>query len=218
MVINAAAWTQVDGAETNPDAAYAANALGPHYLAIGCYRCRAALVQISTNEVFAGEPGHTYREYDQPTPRGVYPRSKLAGEMAARQVLDRLYIVRVAWLFGPSADDFPSKIMAAANKMGTLRVVADECGNPTYAPDVADALTKLIQTDRYGIYHLVNARPGQPLICPGRPPSERTQPHSTDADCAYRVAASRATAITCSADQPSGGGDGHTITTVAGGG
>ena len=157
VVINAAAWTQVDGAETNPDAAYAANTLGPHYLAVGCYRCRAALVQISTNEVFAGEPGCTYREYDQPAPRGVYARSKLAGEMAARQVLDRLYIVRVAWLFGPGGNNFPSKISAAADKMGALRVVADEWGNPTYAPDVADALTKLIQTDRYGIYHLVNA-------------------------------------------------------------
>lgn len=157
VVINAAAWTNVDGAEANPDAAYAANALGPQYLAEGCRRCGATLVQISTNEVFAGEPGHFYREYDQPAPGSVYARSKLAGEVAARQVWDRVLIVRVAWLFGPGGANFPSKIMAAADKVGALRVVADEVGNPTYAPDVAAALPALIAAGRYGIYHLVNA-------------------------------------------------------------
>lgn len=156
VVINAAAWTNVDGAEANPDAVYAANALGPQYLAEGCRRCNAELVQISTNEVFAGEPGRLYREYDQPAPNSVYARSKLAGEFAARQILDRLYIVRVAWLFGPGGANFPSKITAAADKLGSLRVVADEYGNPTYAPDVAAALLTLIATGRYGIYHLVN--------------------------------------------------------------
>ncbi len=157
VVINAAAWTNVDGAEANPDAAYAANALGPQYLAEGCRRCGATLVQISTNEVFAGEPGRFYHEYDQPAPGSVYARSKLAGEVAARQVWDRLLIVRVAWLFGPGGANFPSKIMAAADKVSALRVVADEVGNPTYAPDVAAALPALIAAERYGIYHLVNA-------------------------------------------------------------
>jgi len=156
VVINAAAWTNVDGAEANPDATYTANALGPQYLAEGCRRCGAQLVQISTNEVFAGEPGRVYREYDQPAPSTVYARSKFAGELAARQVLDRVYIIRVAWLFGPGGANFPSKIMAAADKMGALRIVADEMGNPTYAPDVAAALLQLVETGRYGIYHLVN--------------------------------------------------------------
>jgi len=156
VVINAAAWTNVDGAEANPAAAYAANTLGPQYLAEGCRRCGAQLVQISTNEVFAGEAGRVYREYDQPAPNTVYARSKFAGEFAARQVLDRVYIIRVAWLFGPGGANFPSKITAAADKMGALRIVADEWGNPTYAPDVAAALLQLVETGRYGIYHLVN--------------------------------------------------------------
>ncbi|MBI3961059.1 MAG: dTDP-4-dehydrorhamnose reductase [Chloroflexi bacterium] len=156
VVINAAAWTHVDGAESAPDAAFAANALGPKYLAEGCARSGAALVQISSNEVFAGEPGRFYWEYDELGPRTVYARSKAAGERAARQVLDRLYIVRVAWLYAPGGSNFPSKIVAAADKHGSLRVVADEYGNPTYAPDVAAALERLIQTKRYGIYHLVN--------------------------------------------------------------
>jgi dTDP-4-dehydrorhamnose reductase len=156
VVINAAAWTNVDGAEAQPNAAYATNALGPQYLALGCQRCGATLVQVSSNEVFPGLPGHLYREYDQPGPKGVYARSKLAGELAVQQALDRLYIVRTAWLFGPGGANFPSKITAAADKHGQLRVVADEVGNPTYAPDVAAAIAHLLTTEQYGIYHLVN--------------------------------------------------------------
>ncbi len=156
LLINAAAWTQVDQAESAPDQAYAVNALGPGYLAEGCAACGAAMVQISTNEVFPGEPGRSYREYDLPQPGGVYARSKAAGERAAQQRLDRLYIVRVAWLFGPGGRNFPRKIVAAADRHGALQVVADEFGNPTYAPDAAQALAQLIETERYGIYHLVN--------------------------------------------------------------
>jgi dTDP-4-dehydrorhamnose reductase len=156
LVINTAAWTDVDGAESAVDVAYAANALGPKYLAEGCSRCGAALLHVSTNEVFAGEPGRFYREYDLPQPAGIYARSKAAGEQAARQILDRLYIVRVAWLYGPSGNNFPAKIVRAADKHGALSVVSDEFGNPTYAPDVAEAIARLIESGRYGIYHLVN--------------------------------------------------------------
>ena len=92
VVINAAAWTNVDGAEANPDAAYAVNALGPKYLAEGCARCGAALVQVSTNEVFPGHPGVFYREYDRTQAISSYARSKLAGEIAVTQMLQRLYI------------------------------------------------------------------------------------------------------------------------------
>ena len=155
VVINAAAWTDVDGAEDAPNEAFAANTLGPKYLAEGCARCGAALVQISTNEVFAGEAGHFYREYEQTAPGSVYARSKAAGELAAA-LLDRLYIVRVAWLYGPGGSSFPAKISAAADRYGALRVVNDEYGNPTYAPDVAAAIARLIETRRYGIYHFVN--------------------------------------------------------------
>ncbi|MEZ4864164.1 MAG: dTDP-4-dehydrorhamnose reductase [Caldilineaceae bacterium] len=156
VVINAAAWTNVDGAESAPTAAYATNALGPKYLAEGCAQTGAVLVQISTNEVFAGRPNHFYREYDQPAPQSVYARSKLAGEIAVQQTLRQCYVVRTAWLFAPGGVNFPSKILAAADKHGQLRVVADEIGNPTYAPDVAAAIVQLVQSDRYGIYHLVN--------------------------------------------------------------
>lgn len=156
VVINAAAWTNVDAAESNPDAAYAVNALGPKYLAEGCERCGAALVHISTNEVFPGHPGVFYREYDLTDAASVYARSKLAGENAVTQIARRLYIVRVAWLFAAGGVNFPAKIVDAADRLGVLRVVNDEFGNPTYAPDAAAAIAQLIEIGRYGIYHLVN--------------------------------------------------------------
>lgn len=156
VVINAAAWTDVDGAENAPRFAFEVNALGPKYLAEGCARCGGALVQISTNEVFAGKMGRFYHEYEQTSPGSVYARSKAAGEQAAAAILDHLYIVRVAWLYGAGSSNFPAKISAAADRHGALRVVNDEFGNPTYAPDVAAALAKLVEMQRYGIYHLVN--------------------------------------------------------------
>ncbi len=156
LVLNAAAWTNVDGAEANPDAAYASNALGPKFLADGCRRCGAPFVQISTNEVFAGVLEQVYREYDQPAPSSVYARSKAAGERAVQSTLDDYYIVRIAWLFGRWGNHFPVKIVAAADKYGALRVVDDEIGNPTHTLDVARAVAQLVKTERYGIYHLVN--------------------------------------------------------------
>lgn len=156
LVINAGAWTNVDGAEANPEAAYAANALGPKLVADGCRRCGAPLVQISTNEVFAGDPGIFYREYDIPSPRSVYARSKAAGERAVQDTLAEHYIVRVAWLYGLGGNHFPAKIVSAADRLGSLKVVDDEYGNPTYAVDVAKAIGQLVETERYGVYHLVN--------------------------------------------------------------
>jgi dTDP-4-dehydrorhamnose reductase len=157
VVINCAAWVDVDRAENNIDAVYAANALGPKYLADGCQRCGASLVQISTNAVFAGEPGRFYREYDQTAPRGVYAQSKLAGEIAAHHRLDQLYIVRLGWLFGPGGVNFPTKITAAADQRGNLQLVTDEFGNPTYSLDAAAAITCLLESRCYGIYHIVNS-------------------------------------------------------------
>jgi dTDP-4-dehydrorhamnose reductase len=155
VVINTAAWTNVDAAESNRDATYASNALGPKYLAEGCSRCGAIMVQVSTNEVFAGEPGQFYREYDGTSPRSVYARSKLAGESAVQLMSDQLMIVRIAWLYGAGDAGFPAKIRDVADRHGSLRVVDDEFGNPTYAPDAAAAIAMLVDAGRFGIYHLV---------------------------------------------------------------
>ena len=156
LVVNAGAWTNVDGAEANPASAYAANALGPKFLADGCRKCGAPLVQISTNEVFFGEEGAFFYEYDMPNPRSVYARSKAAGERAVQEALPSHYVVRIAWLYGVGGNHFPAKIISAADRYGALKVVDDEFGNPTYAVDVAFAIRELADSTRYGIYHLVN--------------------------------------------------------------
>ncbi|MCS7222310.1 MAG: dTDP-4-dehydrorhamnose reductase [Anaerolineae bacterium] len=156
LVIHTAAWTDVDGAERDPDGAYAVNALGTQNVALACQATGAAMVYLSTNEVFDGQATEPYREWDTPAPISVYARSKLAGERIAQMLLNRLYIVRTSWVFAPGGRNFPSKIIATADRLGALRVVDDEIGNPTYAPDLAQAIIRLIHTGRFGIYHLTN--------------------------------------------------------------
>jgi dTDP-4-dehydrorhamnose reductase len=116
------------------------------------------MVCVSTNEVFDGRAERPYTENYSPNPVNPYGSSKRAGEqMAAKYLKDKLYIVRTAWLYGPGSRMFPSKIIAAADKHGELRVVTDEISNPTYTPDLAEAIAQLIPTRAYGIYHFTNA-------------------------------------------------------------
>lgn len=157
VVINAAALTNVDGCEGNPELAFRVNALGAQNLALACHRCGAAMVQLSTNDVFDGRLGRAYYEWDTPTPQSVYARSKAAGEFYVRTLLHRFYIVRTAWLYARGGSNFVTKILAAADKLGALEVVTDEVSAPTYAPDLAQAITQLIATDYYGIYHFTNS-------------------------------------------------------------
>ena len=159
VVINAAAWTNVDGAEDTPDACYAVNVTGVQHLALACQRSGAALLHVSTNEVFPGEAARFYREWDATAARsGVYARSKEAAEKIVISLMaGRFNIVRTAWLYNNGGNNFIAKIVATADKQGALRVVADEFGNPTYAPDLADAIARLIDVQHYGIYHLTNS-------------------------------------------------------------
>ena len=156
LVIHAAAMTDVDGCARDPRAAFAANGLGTQNVALACQRAGAPMVYISTNEVFDGAKDSPYLELDEPHAINAYGASKLAGERYVRMLLDRFYIVRIAWLFSVDGANFPKRIMAAARKNGALQVTADEIANPTYAPDLAQALARLIETRHYGIYHLVN--------------------------------------------------------------
>ena len=158
-VVHAAAWTKVDAAAENPDAAMAVNGQGARNVADACKAAGVRLVYISTNEVFAGEAGKTYTETDEPDPINAYGRSKLAGEVAVQEVLpvDEWVIARVSWLYGPTSEvNFPNKIIAAADKNGSLKVVDDEVSTPTYCPDVAEALLQVMDKQLSGILHLVN--------------------------------------------------------------
>ena len=155
-VIHCAAMTDVDGCARNPDLAYHVNAFGTQNVALACQRSGAAMVHISTNEVFDGTATESYREFDPRRPINAYGASKLAAEQIAARLVNKLYVVRISWLFSPGGNNFVGKITAAADKHGQLRVVTDEVANPTYAPDLADAIARLIQTRHYGTYHLVN--------------------------------------------------------------
>jgi len=159
VVIHAAAWTDVDGCARDPDQAYRANALGAQNVALACAACDAAMVYVSTNEVFDGAATEPYREWDLPNPINPYARSKAAGEWFVRHLLTRFYIARTAWLYAPGGRNFsnPHRIIQLAEEHGSLKVVTDEIGNPTYALDLAQAIAQLIQTEAYGAYHLVNA-------------------------------------------------------------
>ena len=156
LVIHCAAMTDVDGCARDPDLAFKVNAFGTQNVALACQRTGAAMVYISTNEVFDGRATQPYREFDVPHAINPYGASKLAGEQIAARLLHRLFVVRIAWLFSRGGNNFVSKILARAEQYGQLRVVTDEIANPTFAPDLALALLRLIQTQHYGIYHLVN--------------------------------------------------------------
>ncbi len=157
VVINAAALTDVDGCQGNPELAYRVNALGAQNMALACERSGVAMVQVSTNDVFDGRMGRPYYEWDTPSPQSVYAQSKAAGEFYVRTLLQRFYIVRTAWLYARGGSNFVTKIMAAADKHGALKVVTDEVSAPTYAPDLAQAIAQLIETEHYGIYHFTNS-------------------------------------------------------------
>lgn len=157
VVIHTAAMTDVDGCERNPELAFRVNTLGTHNIVLACERCGATMVHISTNEVFDGTLGRPYYEWDPPSPRSVYAQSKAAAELWVRTLLRRFYIVRTAWLYARGGSNFVTKIIAAADRHGTLRVVTDEVSSPTYAPDLAQAIARLLRTGHYGIYHFTNS-------------------------------------------------------------
>jgi dTDP-4-dehydrorhamnose reductase len=163
LVIHAAAWTDVDGCARQPDLARRRNSSAVKELAAACARRKVALALVSTNEVFDGNrsDGRGYSESDPTYPLNPYGVSKLEGEQAAREVMssESLWIVRTAWLYGPPGNDFPTKIIAAADRLAdgeALKVVSDEWGSPTYAPDLAAGILALLERSRAGLFHLVN--------------------------------------------------------------
>jgi len=158
LVVHPAAFTNVDACARDPEAAYRVNALGTKYVALACRRLGAPLVYISTNEVFPGDADRPYAEYDAARPINAYGRSKWAGEQAVRELLREFYIVRVAWLFG-GPRTFVRTVLRLADRPppGGLRMVDDEVGSPTYAPDAAAAVARLVESGHFGTYHFVNA-------------------------------------------------------------
>lgn len=157
VVVNSAAWTDVDGCARDPERAMRINGDAAGELAAVAASIGARIVHVSTNEVFDGTSARPYRDDDAPNPINAYGRSKLAGERAVAASNERHLVLRTAWLFGPGGTNFVTKIVAAAERARAggeaLRLVEDEMGNPTWTPALAETIVRLVETDRHGIVH-----------------------------------------------------------------
>ncbi len=156
LVIHCAAYTDVDGCARDPLLAHRVNTLGAQNVALACQAAGIPLAHVSTNEVFAGDDPAGYEEWRPLAPRNAYGRSKAAAEVAIGQLLSRCYIVRTAWLYAPGGRNFVHAILRRARETGAVQVVTDEIGNPTYVADLAAAIARLVTTEQFGIYHIVN--------------------------------------------------------------
>ncbi len=160
VLINCAAWTDVDGCEGDPEYANKVNALGPELLAIACRKIGATLITISTDYVFDGEKDGFYTQRDQPNPQSVYGVSKLKGEQRAQLAWANTIVVRGGYIFGPGGTNFLSTLIPRACRGEDLKAISDSFGTPTYGAHLARRLYRLAQIDVPGIYHVVNAGEG----------------------------------------------------------
>jgi len=156
VLVNCAAYTAVDKAEEEPEKANLVNGLGVRNLALACRDLSIALVHISTDYVFNGNTDTPWRIFDARDPINAYGYSKYLGERYLETINPKYFLVRTSWLFGSGGPNFVSTILRAALKKGELRVVNDQFGCPTYAPDLAYFLLKLVKTGAYGVYHVTN--------------------------------------------------------------
>jgi len=155
-VVHAAALTDTTRCEREPVFAYEVNATGAANVARSCAASGAAMVYVSTNEVFDGTNKQPYLEDDRARAVNAYGRSKLEGERIVREALASHYIVRTAWLYGHGGDNFPAKVLRSAAS-GDLTGVMDEVATPTYTRDLSEAIAALLTTAAYGVYHFTNA-------------------------------------------------------------
>lgn len=166
LVLHAAAWTDVDGCQQDPDRAHRVNALGAWWVARACRLVEAAMVYVSTDYVFggsgpptaapAGTPPRPYTEFDPPNPVNAYGHSKAAGEQLVRQTLAHHYVVRTSWVCGARGSNFVTTMLRVGSQQGQVRVVDDQVGSPTFTRDLAAAIRQLAVTGRYGTYHRTN--------------------------------------------------------------
>ncbi len=159
VVVNCAAWSAVDDAENDPDAALAVNAQGAAHLAAACAAGGIRLVQMSTEYVFSGDASAPYAEDARPAPQTAYGRSKLAGEQAVRRLHPQAsYVLRTAWLYGVHGPNFVATMIRLAGQRATVDVVADQRGQPTWTVDVARQVFALVTAGaQAGVYHLTSS-------------------------------------------------------------
>lgn len=155
-VIHCSAWTAVDKAEDELETVRAVNTEGARNIAVACKEIGAKMLYISTDYVFPGT-GDRFYEPDDPTgPLGAYGATKLGGELAVKELLDRYFIVRISWVFGKNGNNFVKTMLRLAETRDELNVVCDQVGSPTYTADLAPLLCDMIVTEKYGTYHATN--------------------------------------------------------------
>ena len=152
-IISCAAFTNVDGCETNPEAAFKVNAIGASNLAQAAERINARLIHVSTDYVFRGEGDKPLDESERVDPKSVYGKTKALGEEYVKNFCHRYFIVRTAWLYGYAGKNFVKTMVNAGKKFDKLEVVSDQLGNPTNAEDLAHHLLQLAVSHDYGVYH-----------------------------------------------------------------
>lgn len=157
VLVNAAAYTNVERAEDEPETAYRVNEHGARTLAEAARDAGLGFVHVSTDFVFDGAKHGAYSETDEPNPLSVYGASKLAGERAVADVYPAALIVRTAWVFGENGVNFPTKILGFARERDELAVVTDEVGSPTYTLDLARGILELVEAGATGIFHLAGS-------------------------------------------------------------
>lgn len=151
-IINCAAYTNVNGCETDYDNAFLVNAIGSRNLSIAARRMGAKMIQVSTDYVFSGNTDRHYKELDAVDPMSAYGKTKLYGENFVREFADRYFILRTAWLYG-DGKNFVKTMLMLSEKGDKVQVVNDQFGSPTYALDLAKAIAHLLPTENYGIFH-----------------------------------------------------------------
>lgn len=159
VVVHCAAWTAVDAAEDeeNRDKVFAVNVEGTKNIARICKEIDAKMVYTSTDYVFDGQGTEPWKpDCKEYAPLNIYGQSKLDGELAVSEILDKYFIVRIAWVFGTNGNNFIKTMLKVGKKFDTLRVVNDQIGTPTYTYDFARLLVDMIETDKYGYYHATN--------------------------------------------------------------
>jgi dTDP-4-dehydrorhamnose reductase len=157
LIINSAAFVDVDLCETDPDSAWRINALGSQNLALAAQEVGGALLYFSTDYVFDGQSTEDYDEVAQVHPINHYGRSKLAGERLATQICPRTYIVRTSWLIGHHPNSYVERVLKAARRDGVVRMAPDQIESPTYTGDITKATSTLIETGAYGCYNVTSS-------------------------------------------------------------
>ncbi|MFV2082803.1 MAG: dTDP-4-dehydrorhamnose reductase, partial [bacterium] len=157
VVINTAAYTNVDGAESDQETAFAVNSDGAGHVANVCSRIGARMVHISTDYVFDGSKSGPYKTSDVPNPVTVYGKSKLAGEERIREETDNYLIIRTSWLFGANGSNFVTTMLSLGKERDKIDVVDDQRGSPTFTRHLAEGLLKLSTTGETGLYNLTNS-------------------------------------------------------------